>query len=726
MSESSISSPGQELTVEYLPSGVVYAATDDLPAAARQVIEGLQAPTRLNREVDWVNQSPGVLDVVDVAVAWDDQAQATAYSVRGQPERTVALDDLNQALAQDWDHYRQDVDAAGQLLERLDVITNPAGLGVEETQIGFDPYRRTVTAQIMVLPERTEHGLLPTPGMRGELTVEETGQRAFLGLQGAQSTGRLTDEHARQLLSYAVQEARREPGQAAWEALHPHTAGFRDHGLEVEDPALHWDRMVGVSVQVHPPAAEAGPLGSWDEQSVTFSLDGDELAIRAGGPITQELRSGVLDAGDERTMWLSPDLAAAPGVGEMSSTEVAATILGMPQEEFDAAASSVREGLVAARDAATPRRSATSIFNDLRTHLIRVDSLLPDAARETASTSFDLDRGVAWVRAQDMDASHRPIAIGVPVDPDSPLLEVVDRQTVEPGTVGPWVDPTPLSDAERYEAATPVSEEQARWDIDSAVLRDADEHTAHTWATWRAAGAQAWGVEEASALERWAQAQATLTGGDARVSVFETSTGDPLEADATGRLLEMSGNGMDCRVITTGQGQVTVTTPAGKSTMTTAEMMDQVRATWPDTTTGALSTATPTPATERGQDASQVQAEAPELTVYTTPNCPGCKMTRRQLDKAGVAYEAVDLSSRPDLVEQFRAEGLRQAPIIETSDGQRTAGFNPSRIKAIVAAATPQQAHGTSGPSDGGGDGGRPTHTPQQQRPRARGEGMHL
>ena len=31
MSEYSISSPGQELTVEYLPSGVVYAATEDLP-----------------------------------------------------------------------------------------------------------------------------------------------------------------------------------------------------------------------------------------------------------------------------------------------------------------------------------------------------------------------------------------------------------------------------------------------------------------------------------------------------------------------------------------------------------------------------------------------------------------------------------------------------------------------------------------------------------------------
>lgn len=722
MSEYSISSPGQGLTVEYLPSGVVCAASSDLPTVARQVIEGLTAPTGPGREIEWRGPWPAVPDV-DIEVAWDDQAQGVTYSVLGQSTQTVALDDMEQALAQDWDRYRQDVDAAGQLLERLDAITTPAGLDAEEMEIAFSPTRRTVTAQIMVLPERAEHGLLPTPGMRSELTIEETGQRAVLNLRGAPSTGSLSDEHARQLLSYTVREARREPGQAVWEALHPHTAGFRDHGLEVEDPVLHWDRTVGVSVQVHPPAAEAGPLGSWDEQSVTFSLDGDELVIRAGGPITQELRSGVLDAGDERTVWLSPDLAAAPGVGEMSSTEVAATILGMPQEEFDAAASSVREGLVAARDAAAPRRPATDIFNDLRTRLIRVESLLPDVARETASTSFDLDRGVAWVRAQAMDASHRPIAIGVSVEPDSPLLEVVDRQIVEPGTVGPWVDPTPLSDAERYEAATPVSEEQARWDIDSAVLRDADEHTARTWATWRAAGAQEWSTEEASALERWAQAQATLAGGDAHVSVFETNPGDPLEVDATGRLLEMRGNGMDCRVTTTSPGQVTVTTPAGTDTMTTTEMMDQIRATWPDTTTGALSTTTPTPTTEREQDASQAQAEAPELTLYTTPNCPGCKMTRRQLDKAGVAYEAVDLSSRPDLVEQFRAEGLRQAPIIEM-DGQRTAGFNPDRIKAIVAAATPQQVPGSPEASDGGGGGGSPTHIPQ--RARGRGEGMSL
>ena len=120
--------------------------------------------------------------------------------------------------------------------------------------------------------------------------------------------------------------------------------------------------------------------------------------------------------------------------------------------------------------------------------------------------------------------------------------------------------------------------------------------------------------------------------------------------------------------------------------------------------------------------ASRTRADEPELTVYTTPDCPGCTMTKRQLDKAGVVYKVVDLSGRPDLIKQFQAEGLRQAPIIEM-DGQRTAGFDPTRIKAIVAAATPQQAPGSSGPSNSGDGGDR--RTPQHRRPRARGEGMH-
>lgn len=75
------------------------------------------------------------------------------------------------------------------------------------------------------------------------------------------------------------------------------------------------------------------------------------------------------------------------------------------------------------------------------------------------------------------------------------------------------------------------------------------------------------------------------------------------------------------------------------------------------------------------------------ITIYTTPSCPGCKLTKDKLTEAGVDFRSVDLSKHPDLVEEFKAEGLQSAPIIETLDGQRTSGFRPDRIKAIIATA---------------------------------------
>lgn len=499
---------------------------------------------------------------------------------------------------------------------------------------------------------------------------------------------------------------------------------------------------------------------------------------------------------------------------------------------------------------------------------------------EALSTSIDLERGMVWVRPQAMDSSHRPITIGT--NSEGQTFEVVDRREVPPGEVGPWVDPEPLSDEQRLAGARLVSEREATWDVDNAVLRDGEQSVATTWASMRLeSSAGWWEPREAAALERWARAQAVLAGGDARVTVYEGRASGSDDAD--GRLIDMRGNGIDCRIRTaltySGENQVQMADAKGLRTLPVSEVMNQVRNAWPDTATQALdqraeaarqqdstslgavsretdlheharaamrpaldriermvgegriivdglslddvvstsgvrsiapsvvlrpadapaddnravfislrdphspSTATViTPregaplnpyvpervqaATDLGiqpqlfdavratigdgladaqyaitypgklaptqsaaqaglEDAvSRTRADEPELTVYTTPDCPGCQMTRRQLDKAGVAYKAIDLSGRPDLVEQFRKEGLLQAPIIEM-DGQRTAGFDPSRIKAIVAAATPQQAPGAPGPSDGGEGGGRPSRAAQQQRSRARGEGMH-
>ncbi|SPT53479.1 Glutaredoxin-like protein nrdH [Actinomyces bovis] len=102
-----------------------------------------------------------------------------------------------------------------------------------------------------------------------------------------------------------------------------------------------------------------------------------------------------------------------------------------------------------------------------------------------------------------------------------------------------------------------------------------------------------------------------------------------------------------------------------------------------------------------------------QITIYTKPNCPACRLTQRALDKAGVQFAVVDLSQRPDIVAQLRAEGLLAAPVVEGPDGQRSSGFRPERIKALVELAG-------AGPVLAGGSGDHqllpPAHRPNAAR----------
>lgn len=97
--------------------------------------------------------------------------------------------------------------------------------------------------------------------------------------------------------------------------------------------------------------------------------------------------------------------------------------------------------------------------------------------------------------------------------------------------------------------------------------------------------------------------------------------------------------------------------------------------------------ASPTPATSSSPDEA--------VTIYTTPGCPGCELTKNALSKAGVTFRVVDLSQDLQAREALVSEGFTAAPIVETPDGSRTAGFRPDRIKAIIAAQQPQNRQGT-------------------------------
>lgn len=257
MSESSTVAPGEELEIRQTTTGVTYAASSDLPGAVRWVIEGLQAPAVLDREVSWDGPGPGNPDI-DLELIWDAQAQEVTYSVRGAAERTAALPDLGQVLDQDWSRYHESITSAEGALRQLDAILQSTGIDTEETFVSWNPVDRVARMDLDVTPWRQEPTDAPTPGMTGTVTVTQVDTDSYdVSIDLGDGDVTLSVPQARDVLEVANREANTPPSQAAWEALRPYTSAFKDRGLMIEDPVLRPGRL---SVQVlTPPQTPGGP-----------------------------------------------------------------------------------------------------------------------------------------------------------------------------------------------------------------------------------------------------------------------------------------------------------------------------------------------------------------------------------------------------------------------------------------------------------------------------------
>ena len=69
------------------------------------------------------------------------------------------------------------------------------------------------------------------------------------------------------------------------------------------------------------------------------------------------------------------------------------------------------------------------------------------------------------------------------------------------------------------------------------------------------------------------------------------------------------------------------------------------------------------------------------VTVYTKPSCVQCNATYKALDKAGIAYQKVDITEDPQARDYVMALGYLQAPVVVAGD-DHWSGFRPDRIKA--------------------------------------------
>jgi len=72
------------------------------------------------------------------------------------------------------------------------------------------------------------------------------------------------------------------------------------------------------------------------------------------------------------------------------------------------------------------------------------------------------------------------------------------------------------------------------------------------------------------------------------------------------------------------------------------------------------------------------------ITVYSKPSCVQCDATKRALNKAGVAYDLVDVTTDPDALDRVRALGYARAPVV-VADSDHWSGFRPDKLKEVAA-----------------------------------------
>jgi glutaredoxin-like protein NrdH len=71
------------------------------------------------------------------------------------------------------------------------------------------------------------------------------------------------------------------------------------------------------------------------------------------------------------------------------------------------------------------------------------------------------------------------------------------------------------------------------------------------------------------------------------------------------------------------------------------------------------------------------------VTVYTKPSCVQCNATYRALDKKGIAYNSLDISQDAEALENLKALGYQQAPVVTTPIGDWS-GYNPGKIEELA------------------------------------------
>jgi glutaredoxin-like protein NrdH len=75
--------------------------------------------------------------------------------------------------------------------------------------------------------------------------------------------------------------------------------------------------------------------------------------------------------------------------------------------------------------------------------------------------------------------------------------------------------------------------------------------------------------------------------------------------------------------------------------------------------------------------------EIMSITVYSKPACVQCTATTRALDRQGINYQVVDVSTNSEAFDLVQGLGYRQVPVVIAGE-QHWAGFRPDMISALA------------------------------------------
>jgi glutaredoxin-like protein NrdH len=73
----------------------------------------------------------------------------------------------------------------------------------------------------------------------------------------------------------------------------------------------------------------------------------------------------------------------------------------------------------------------------------------------------------------------------------------------------------------------------------------------------------------------------------------------------------------------------------------------------------------------------------PPITVYTKSACPQCRATLLALERAGLDYETIDISTDPDARDFVMSLGYLHTPVVLAGD-RHWSGFRPDHIDDLA------------------------------------------